>query len=88
VNLLDFPGEIVEADLRDEGAVREAMRGGAELYHVAADYRLWARDPGEILRNNEVMTRAVMRAALAEGGAGGLHLVRGDLEAAGQWRGR
>ncbi|WCT77113.1 hopanoid-associated sugar epimerase [Novosphingobium humi] len=67
VNLADFPGEIVEADLRDEGAVREAMRGGVELFHVAADYRLWARDPGEILRNNEQMTRAVMRAALAEG---------------------
>lgn len=67
VNLADFPGEIVEADLRDEGAVREAMRGAGEVFHVAADYRLWARDPGEILRNNEAMTRAVMRAAMAEG---------------------
>ncbi len=66
-NLADFPGELVEADLRDEHAVRAAMRGGGQLFHVAADYRLWARDPEEIVRNNLAMTGAVMRAALAEG---------------------
>ena len=66
-NLADFPGDLIEADLRDEGAVMRAFAGvqAAELYHVAADYRLWARDPGEILRNNIEMTGAVMRAALA-----------------------
>ena len=66
-NLADFPGDLVEADLRDEGAVMRALAGvqAAELYHVAADYRLWARDAQEILRNNIEMTGAVMRAALA-----------------------
>ncbi|HWU02188.1 MAG TPA: hopanoid-associated sugar epimerase [Novosphingobium sp.] len=66
-NLADFPGEIAQADLRDEDAVRAAMRGAAEVYHVAADYRIWAPDPEEIVRNNLAMTGAVMRAALAEG---------------------
>ena len=64
-NLADFPGELVEADLRDEAAVARAMAGTNTLFHVAADYRLWARDPEEIVRNNLAMTGAVMRAALA-----------------------
>jgi dihydroflavonol-4-reductase len=63
-NLTDFPGALVEADLRDPAAVRAAMAGVGELFHVAADYRLWARDPEEIVRNNLAMTEAVMTAAL------------------------
>lgn len=66
-NLADFPGELVEADLRDPAAVSAAMRGAGELFHVAADYRLWARDPEEIVRNNRAMTEAVMGAALDAG---------------------
>jgi dihydroflavonol-4-reductase len=66
-NLADFPGELVEADLRDPAAVRTAMHGAGELFHVAADYRLWARDPEEIVRNNRAMTEAVMTAALDAG---------------------
>lgn len=66
-NLADFPGELVEADLRDAAAVRAAMQGAGELFHVAADYRLWARDPEEIVRNNRAMTQAVMEAALDAG---------------------
>lgn len=66
-NLAEFPGEIVEADLRDASAVRAAMQGAGELFHVAADYRLWARDPEEIVRNNHMMTEAVMTAALDAG---------------------
>jgi dihydroflavonol-4-reductase len=65
-NLAHFPGELVTADLRDAAAVRAAMAGASELFHVAADYRLWARDPEEIVRNNLAMTGAVMEAALAE----------------------
>jgi dihydroflavonol-4-reductase len=66
-NLADFPGELVEADLRDTAGVRAAVRGAGELFHVAADYRLWARDPEEIVRNNLAMTKAVMTAALEAG---------------------
>ncbi len=66
-NLADFPGELVEADLRDAPAVLAAMAGASELFHVAADYRLWARDPEDIVRNNLAMTGAVMEAALVHG---------------------
>jgi dihydroflavonol-4-reductase len=66
-NLADFPGELVEGDLRDAGAVARAMAGATHLYHVAADYRLWAPDPEEIVRNNAATTRVVMEAALAAG---------------------
>jgi dihydroflavonol-4-reductase len=60
-NLADFPGELVQADLRDAGAVARAFAGerAALLLNVAADYRLWARDPEEIVRNNLAMTRLV-----------------------------
>ncbi|MEO5586377.1 MAG: NAD-dependent epimerase/dehydratase family protein, partial [Novosphingobium sp.] len=51
-NLADFPGALVAADLRDPAAVRAAMHGVGEVFHVAADYRLWAKDPEEIVRNN------------------------------------
>ena len=64
-NLTDFPGELVVADLRDASQVACAMAGASELFHVAADYRVWARDPEEIVRNNLAMTEAVMQAALA-----------------------
>jgi len=66
-NLQDFPGELVEADLRDADAVTRAMQGVQHLFHVAADYRIWAPDPEEIVRNNEAMTRVVTEAALAAG---------------------
>jgi dihydroflavonol-4-reductase len=57
--------QVVEADMRDEAAVARAVAGARYVFHVAADYRLWAPDPGEIVRNNVLGTRTVMRAALA-----------------------
>jgi dihydroflavonol-4-reductase len=66
-NLADFPGDLAEADLRDPAAVARAMAGATELFHVAADYRVWAPDPEEIVRNNVAMTEVTMRAALAAG---------------------
>lgn len=67
VNLQDFPGELVTGDLREPDDVARAMKGVRFLFHVAADYRLWAPDPEEIVRNNVAMTRSVMEAALAAG---------------------
>jgi len=65
---LDLPGlQIVEGDMRDEAAVRQALQGARYVFHVAADYRLWAPDPGQIVRNNVEGTGAVMRAARAAG---------------------
>jgi dihydroflavonol-4-reductase len=66
-NLCSFPGEMAEADLRDMAGVRAAMAGATTLYHVAADYRVWAPDPEEIVRNNLAMTETVMQAALEAG---------------------
>lgn len=66
-NLTDFPGEIVTGDMRDPQAMASAMRGASALAHVAADYRLWARDPEDIVRTNREGTRTVMEAALDAG---------------------
>ena len=66
-NLKDFPGSIAEGDIRDEASVRRAIEGARYVFHVAADYRLWAPDPEEIVRNNREGTRIVMEAALAAG---------------------
>ena len=56
--------QIVEGDMRDPATMERALAGVRLLYHVAADYRLWARDPEEIVRANVDGTGAVMRAAL------------------------
>jgi dihydroflavonol-4-reductase len=55
--------EFIRGDLRDAESVRPAMRGVRALFHVAADYRLWAPDPDEIVRNNLTSTRTVMEEA-------------------------
>lgn len=59
--------EIVEGDILDAASVGRAMTGVRYVFHVAADYRLWARDSGEIIRNNREGTRTVMEAAHAAG---------------------
>jgi dihydroflavonol-4-reductase len=59
-----FDLEFVEGDMRDAGAVRTAMAGIRQVFHVAADYRLWARDPNEIYAANVEGTRNIMREAL------------------------
>src|SRR5262245_17711572 len=57
-NLVGLPTEIAEGDMKDEASVRRALEGVRYLFHVAADYRIWARDSGEIVRNNREGTRA------------------------------
>jgi dihydroflavonol-4-reductase len=56
-----------EGDLLDAATVRTAMGGVRHVLHVAADYRLWSRDPTEIMRNNVTSTRNVMAEALRAG---------------------
>lgn len=62
-----FDIEFVEGDLRDPDSLHPALKGVRYLFHVAADYRLWARDRGEILRNNIAATRNIMDAAREAG---------------------
>jgi dihydroflavonol-4-reductase len=66
-NLEALDAEVVIGDMRDEASMRAALKGVRYLFHVAADYRLWAPDPDEIERANLEGTEATMRAALACG---------------------
>lgn len=66
-NLKDLDIELVEGDICDAPSVARAIKGTRYLCHVAADYRLWAQDPEEIVRTNREGTRNLMEAALAAG---------------------
>jgi dihydroflavonol-4-reductase len=59
--------ELVEGDLRDPTSIARAMRGARYVFHVAADYRLWARDKREIYAANVDGTRNIMQEALRAG---------------------
>ncbi|MBY0613799.1 MAG: NAD-dependent epimerase/dehydratase family protein [Beijerinckiaceae bacterium] len=63
-NVEGLDAEVVTGDLRDRDAVRKAMQGVRAMFHVAADYRIWAPNLEEIVENNLDMTRCVMDAAL------------------------
>jgi len=66
-NLQGLPVEIAEGDLSDRTSLSRAARGVSALYHVAADYRLWTRDPGELYRANAGGTENVLSAAAEAG---------------------
>lgn len=66
-NLADLDVEIVKADLLDPESLTGALRGAKGLYHVAADYRLWMRDPKPMYMANVEGTKALMQAALTQG---------------------
>jgi dihydroflavonol-4-reductase len=66
-NLEGLPGETVTGDLAEPESLRTAIRGCDAVMHVAADYRLWVRDPGAMYRANVEGTRALLRIAREEG---------------------
>ena len=66
-HLADLGLEFVTGDLRDAESVRRAMAGVRHLFHVAADYRLWARNPDELTQTNVAGTRLLMQEAMREG---------------------
>lgn len=66
-NLAGLGVEIVIGDLTDADSLREAVRGCAGVFHVAADYRLWVRDTAAMFAANIDGTHALMRAALDAG---------------------
>jgi dihydroflavonol-4-reductase len=63
-NLEGLPVEIALGDLTDTDSLRAALYGCRVLFHVAADYRLWVRDPRAMHAANVDGTVALMRAAL------------------------
>jgi dihydroflavonol-4-reductase len=66
-NLADPKLDIVQGDLLDAASLERALQNVRVLFHVAADYRLWARDDNEIIRTNVEGTRALMEAAKRAG---------------------
>src|SRR5574337_69982 len=59
--------ELAHGDLRDAASLVRALEGVRRVYHVAADYRLWARDPREIYESNVAGTRNLLEAARRAG---------------------
>src|SRR6202795_2660854 len=57
----------VEGDLRDAASIERALSGCDVAFHVAADYRLWVRDPDEMYRSNVEGTRSLLEAARKQG---------------------
>jgi len=64
-NIDGLKAERVVGDLRDPGFLQRAVSGCEAVFHVAADYRLWCRDPQEMYRANVDGTRALIEAAAA-----------------------
>jgi len=62
-NLDGLRAETAVGDLRDPASLEKAMAGCEAVFHVAADYRLWLRDPAEMYRSNVEGTRAILEAA-------------------------
>lgn len=62
-NLRGLPVETAEGDLRDRASLERILRGCDALFHVAADYRLWVRDPRELYESNVAGTRSILVAA-------------------------
>ena len=59
--------EVAEGDLNDPQSLGDAVRGCGALYHAAADYRLWAKDPDEIYKTNVGATRTLLLLAAQAG---------------------
>jgi dihydroflavonol-4-reductase len=55
--------ETAIGDLRDSASLDKAMTGCDAVFHVAADYRLWVRDPAEMYKSNVDGTRAILDSA-------------------------
>ena len=62
-----FPAERFIGDLRDVASLDRALAGVTRVFHVAADYRLWARNPTEIYESNVTGTNNLLEAAKRAG---------------------
>ena len=59
--------EIALGDLKDPDSLRRAVAGCGVVYHVAADYRLWSKDPEELYRCNVAGTHNLLAASREAG---------------------
>jgi dihydroflavonol-4-reductase len=62
-NLEGLKAATATGDLRDAVSLEKAMQGCEVVFHVAADYRLWLKDPAEMYRSNVEGTRNILTAA-------------------------
>ena len=62
-NIADLKADLITGDLRDPVSLEKGIAGYDVVFHVAADYRLWVRDPEEMYRANVEGTRAILEAA-------------------------
>ncbi|HEY1900650.1 MAG TPA: hopanoid-associated sugar epimerase [Steroidobacteraceae bacterium] len=62
-NLAGTPLEVVTGDLRDPASYAPALEGCQAVFHVAADYRLWAPNPDDLYAINVEGTRGLLQAA-------------------------
>ena len=82
-NIQGLNADRVIGDLRDSAALEEAASGSDVIFHVAADYRLWIRDPDQMYRSNVEGTRAIINVT---GGRVEGARVRGSLvPPSGEW---
>lgn len=65
-NLQGLDVEIFEGELCDLASMERGLAGCDTLYHAAADYRLWTRDPAAMYRTNVDGTRTILEAALRQ----------------------
>lgn len=61
--LRELDVERVEGDLRIPESLDRAIAGCRQVFHVAADYRLWSKDPNELYQSNVEGTRNLLEAA-------------------------
>jgi dihydroflavonol-4-reductase len=66
-NLEMLKAERVVGDLRDFESLKKGMSGCEFVFHVAADYRLWTRNPEEMYASNVEGTKGIIRAAQETG---------------------
>jgi dihydroflavonol-4-reductase len=66
-NIDSLRADRVTGDLRDPQSLRSGMSGCDTVFHVAADYRLWTRNPAEMYASNVDGTAAIINAALEAG---------------------
>ena len=66
-NIDGLNAERVVGDLRDPVSIERGMAGCDTVFHVAADYRLWVRDPEQMYQSNVEGTRTILEAARKNG---------------------
>jgi dihydroflavonol-4-reductase len=66
-NIPELEVECIKGDLRDKATLERAVAGCGLVFHVAADYRLWSKNPDDLYQSNVEGTRNMLSAARAAG---------------------